>query len=142
MATPAAAPHTTTRKRWATLVVLMSRVALADRAAISRSACPERFDLVFDIDLARFREDQGPFHHLAHLGWRLEVEKHGVGGARLEDDGFARIEHQTWLELAHLHPPSDGLHLVHLESAGADEGAAKQGVGFAAHVGDRHVPAR
>src|SRR5215831_12000438 len=137
MATPAAAPHTTTRKRWATLVVLMSRVALADRAAIGRSTCPKRFDLVFDIDLAGFRED-----HLAHLRWRLEVEKHGVGGARLEDDGFARIDHQTWLELAHLHLAPDGLHLVHLESAGADEGAAHQGVGLASPVGDRHVPAR
>src|SRR5262249_3272888 len=78
MAAAAAAANPTTRMSRASLVVLMARPPpFKGLPAIARHACAERLDLVLDVALARFLEDQGSLYRLTDLGQRSETEQHG-----------------------------------------------------------------
>ena len=91
MATPMAAPHATTRMKLANLVVLMARAAPLLRGWPPSPSARARLNLVLDLDLAGFLEDQGSLHCQADHGQRFEIHGHCVGRARLKLDRLSRL---------------------------------------------------
>src|SRR4051794_19987097 len=105
-------------RRRASMLMLMP-------AGCRRAAAADRADAIFDIEFAGLLEGERSLHGVAVLQALFEAHEHHVVTARLELDGFTRLDVEAG-HRPHGHGAAVYFHFMHLEFGGDREIAAGQ----------------